>query len=125
MIIRPFRENDLDQLKEIHEKYYKEEFRLENFLRPYLFGVICANDDDFIISAGVLRFIFESCIMTDKDFSSRIRRDALLQILRSQLLVTGRLGGDTIHAFVQDDKWFDQLKRYGFKEPKGKALFLG
>ena len=124
MIIRNFQDSDLEQLKIIHERYYKEEFSLNEFMGNFL-GLFSAVEDNKIIAIGGVRTIAESIMVTDKSFSTRQRREALLQMLQAQTFVTNRNNYPQLHAFVQDENWKSQLINYGFKPCKGNALFIG
>ncbi len=124
MIIRNFQDSDLEQLKIIHERYYKEEFSLNEFMGNFL-GLFSAIENDKLICVGGVRTIAESIMVTDKSFSVRQRRDVLLKMLQTQSFVTSRSGYNQLHAFVQDEHWEQQLKDFGFKECKGNALFIG
>ncbi len=124
MIIRNYQDSDLEQLKQIHERYYKEEFSITEFYQNFisLFSVV---DDDKIISVGGVRNIAESVIVTNKSFSPRQRREALLQMLQAQSYTTNKNGFNQLHAFVQDKFWEAQLIDYGFKPCKGSAVYIG
>lgn len=123
MIIRAFRPDDMIQLKEIHEKYYKEEFPLADFCTAFIdFFVVV--EDDVIITAGGVRAIAESILMTNKDMSPRTRQRALLQMLQTQLFTCSKLKFTQLHAFVQDKTWENHLKDVGFKDCKGHPLFI-
>jgi hypothetical protein len=124
MIIRNYQDSDLEQLKIIHERYYKEEFSISEFYQNFLnlFSVV---EDDKIISVGGVRLIAESVIVTDKGYSARQRREALLMMLQSQTFITGRNNYHQLHAFIQDKNWEKQLLEYGFKPCKGDAIFIG
>jgi glutathione peroxidase-family protein len=124
MIIRNIVENDLEQLKEIHQKYYSHEFPFEDFIGRF-FESMVVEDKGEIISACTLRTLIEAVMITDKNVETGLRREALLRILATSLLVAGRTGHCSVQAFIQDDTWEKQLKRYGFRECKGKALFIG
>jgi hypothetical protein len=124
MIIRNYQDSDLEQLKIIHERYYKEEFSISEFYQNFLnlFSVV---EDDKIISVGGVRLIAESVIVTDKGYSARQRREALLMMLQSQTFITGRNNYHQLHAFIQDKNWEKQLLEYGFKPCKGDAVYIG
>jgi hypothetical protein len=124
VIIRNYQDSDFEQLKIIHERYYKEEFSLNEFMGNFL-GLFSAVEDNKIICVGGVRTIAESVMVTDKSFSVRQRRDVLLKMLQTQSFITGRSGYNQLHAFIQDSHWEQQLKDFGFKECKGKAVFIG
>jgi hypothetical protein len=115
---------DLPQLQEIHAKFYANEFPIEDLTNRF-FETIVVEENGKIISACALRTLIEAVMITDKSSSARARRDALVQILIKSLLVAGQTGHNSVQAFVQDDNWEKQLKHYGFRECKGKALFIG
>ena len=124
MMIREFRASDINQLKKIHESYYQHEFSLDDFCQKFIeFFVI--EDDGHMISAGGVRSIAESVIMTNKSLSNRIKRAALYQMLEAQLYVCKSNHYPQLHAFIQDDEWKKHLiQRAGFKDCKGDAIFI-
>lgn len=125
MNIRPFQGSDVNQLKKIHEMYYKNEFSLDDFCQKFVdFFVI--EDDGIIVSAGGVRTIAESVIVTNKAISNRIKRAALYQMLEAQLFSCKNNNFKQLHAFIQDEKWKQHLiTKAGFKECKGDAIFIG
>jgi hypothetical protein len=123
MIIRNYQDSDFEQLKIIHERYYKEEFSLNEFMGNFL-GLFSAVENDELICVAGVRTIAESVMVTDKSFSVRQRRDVLIKMLQTQGFITGRSGYSQLHAFVQDEHWEQQLKNFGFKDCKGNALYI-
>jgi hypothetical protein len=123
MIIRTFRPDDIVQLKEIHERYYKEEFSLQDFCSSFMDFFVMV-DDDKIISAGGVRAIAESVIMTDKSAHNRTKYKALVQMLQAQTFTCNKRGFNQLHAFVQDKDWENHLKKFGFRNCKGHPLFI-
>lgn len=113
---------DFTELKKIHEKFYKDEFEFPDFAR-FLFSFV-VTDNNGIISAGGIRLIPEAILITDKDRSVRIRKAALLSILTALAFITDKEGYDQIHAFIQDRSWEKHLKKMGFQDCKGHALYL-
>jgi N-acetylglutamate synthase-like GNAT family acetyltransferase len=123
-MIRQFREEDIIQLKQIHEKFYKEEFEFQDFCSQFIdFFII--EEYGRIISAGGIRSIAESVIMTDKEMLSKTKVRALHQMLEAQMFTCGRLGYHQLHAFIQEKDWERHLIKIGFKQCKGDALFIG
>lgn len=123
MNIRSFIPEDSNRLKEIHEKYYKDEFKLEDFLTCNTAMSILDDNKDIITTVGFRHFV-EIIGITNKDKSPRLRREALLEALRALKFAIGQQNHTQLHAFVQDEIWLNQLKRVGFKSCKGSALFL-
>ncbi len=123
MIIRALQADDIEKIREIHEKYYQEEFVFPDFTRDFL-GAFVSVDDDKIVAIGGVRNIIESVVITDKGASVRKRHDALFQILDASAWLTGQKGHTELHAFVQNDIWKHILEKVGFHTTKGQALVL-
>lgn len=125
MITRLMLPSDLEKVKAIHEKHYSTEFAFPDFEHDHYLPLFCVVDaNDTVVSAGGVRSILESVIITNKDFSPRDRREALLEVLQSSLYLARNCKYDQIHAFIQDENWSNQLKKYGFEKCKGEALYL-
>lgn len=124
MNIRLLKLEDEQELREIHAKYYSEEFTFDDFTRGFLISFAVEDESGRIISAGGLRPLVEAVIMTDKSHSVRDRREALYNMLAAFVLAGMERKIDSIHAFIQDEDWLNHLKQIGFKETKGKSLVL-
>ncbi len=123
MIIRAFKESDLNQLMKIHEEFYKEEFSFNDFCNAFV-DFFVVEEDNQIISAGGIRAIAESVIMTNKVMSNKTRVRALHQMLEAQLFTCGKTNFRQLHAFIQDKDWERHLMKIGFQKCKGDALFI-
>lgn len=124
-MIRAIRSDDFAELKEIHEKYYSSEFSFPDFVTKYLCAFVVTDDEsNRIITAAGVRTVTEVVALTNKDFAPRARREGLYRILDASAFVAIHNGYDQIHAFVQDDNWQKQLKKVGFRDCAGKALYL-
>jgi hypothetical protein len=124
-MLRAFKTSDIDKLKEIHEKFYKEEFSFPDFSDHFLNLFAITDENDNIISAGGVKTITESIIITDKSRSVRERHAALLEILSASIYTCESFGYRQLHAFVQDSNWNKVLNKFDFKGCKGKALYTG
>ena len=122
--IRGMKEEDLDELRVIHEKFYKEEFDFPNFCDKFLCSFIIQGDNNKILCGGGVRLITESMLITNKDFPVDERREAFLQVLDASVFLTGKYGYNQLHAFVQDLSWERHLVKYGFETCKGRALVV-
>ena len=120
---RSLNSNDYERLKEIHEKFYKDEFTLPDFIKNYLLGFV-VEENGSIVTIGGIRTIVEVVLVTDKSQSVRVRRDSLLEALRVAVLTAKSNKFDQIHAFIQDPEWKNHLEKIGFHETKGTALVL-
>src|SRR6266478_5364186 len=119
---RALEQNDIEKLRWIHEKYYSDQFLFPDFLQGFLCAFVMVNSDNEIVSAGGLRPIVESIIITNKDMPVREKREALYQVLDVTAFVAGKNGYDQITCFVQENKWERHLKKIGFSVCKGTAL---
>lgn len=124
MNIRVFYPRDLEQIQRIHRKYYEDEFPLADFESVSMLKFVAVDENDKIISAASIRSIAEIVAITDKDASVRMRRKALLDILQSAEYVCRTAGYTQLHAFVQDGIWLEHLKHFGFKDCKGKPIYI-
>lgn len=125
-MIRALARKDFDKAIEIHRKYYKEEFEFPGFLDKFLCAFVVEDEDSKeIVAIGGLRTITESILITDKDFSPRIRKIALQEILAASMFFTEKFEYKEIHAFIQDSEWEHHLRKIGFKDTVGKSLVLG
>lgn len=125
MNIRELRQEDATRISEIHSQFYHNEFDLSYLLDPKSLGIfVVTNDDDQVICVGGIKPIIESVLITDKNFSVRQRRSALIQILQAFLFTCSRLGYEQLHCFIQDETWLKHLEKFGFKPTKGKGLVI-
>lgn len=99
------------------------EFDFPDFLTGFLCAFVVEQNDN-IICAGGVRNLAEVVLVTDKDFSVRDRRSSLYTVLDASLFIAGKKGHDSIHAFITDEVWLEQLTRIGFHNVKGKALIM-
>jgi hypothetical protein len=124
VITRAIRLEDVDQLKIIHEKFYKDEFEFPDFFNKFVSSFVVTDDENNIISGGGVRTIIESIILTNKNCSVADRREALYEMLRVSAGTIKLNGYHELHAFIQDEVWMNHLKRAGFVETVGKSLVL-
>lgn len=123
MIGRSLQPEDIEKLRDIHEKFFKDEFAFPDFTN-FICAYVIVDKDNRIICGGGVRPIAEAVIVTDRDFSPRDRKEALINMLQASLYFANKAGFDMVHAFVTDDKWYEKLKNYGFNDCKGKAIFI-
>jgi len=124
MITRRLNPSDINELKRIHEKFFEKEFSFNDLFGNALSSLVVTDDNDKIIVGGQVVLITEARIITNKDINIEERRRALFAILDHFKMSIASKGFDQLHAFVQDDKWEQHLKKYGFKETKGQALVV-
>jgi hypothetical protein len=115
---------DLNKLREIHKKYYKDEFSFPDFTNQFINKFQVNDENDKLIVAGGIRMIPEIILITDKDAPVLDRRTALFTALDYMIYNAQQMNLTELHAFVQDHKWSKQLKRTGFIPIKGDGLVL-
>ncbi len=121
MEIRQFKESDIDQLVKIHDQFYKEEFSFIDFCHSFI-DFFVVEENEKIITAGGIRVLAESVIITDKSYPTKTRVRALRQMLDAQLFACKF---NQLHAFIiNEPEWENQLKKIGFKATKGNALVI-
>ena len=120
MNIRAYQPSDINELTEIHSKYFDKEFALPDFLLNYLCA-ITIEDDRGIITIGGVRNIAEILTVTNKDRSVRVRYEALIKMLQVLTYVAQVNNHTQLHAFIQDPIWEKHLINHGFNPTKGKA----
>lgn len=124
MRVRGLCNRDVEQLREIHKRFYNKEFIFDDLFNKMLSSFVVTDDNDKILAGGGVRTITEAIIVTDKDVEISERRRALLEMLRASIFASSSHEYRELHAFIQDEKWMNHLKRYGFRETVGKSLVL-
>jgi hypothetical protein len=124
MNIRALKESDLPLLRAIHAHHYSSEFEFPDFVSKFLCCFVVEDSDGTIVSAGGIRPILESVLITDLSKSVRIRRSALMNILSASNYFAKQGNFDQIHVFIQDQGWENHLRKIGFVPTKGNSLVL-
>lgn len=124
MDIRSMRIEDIDRLRKIHLRYYRDEFEFPNFSENFLSSFVVTDKNDEVITGGGVRAITEAIIITDKSYDIDKRRVALQEMLAASAFAAASHEYRQLHAFIQDEKWLKHLKRVGFKETVGKSIVL-
>lgn len=114
---------DIESLKAIHDKHYKDDFSFPDFINDsYLLKFVVTDDNDNIITGGGVRAITEAVLVTDRDVVIGERRQALLQAMKLSTYAAHTNNFNQLHAFIQGDNWVRHLKKVGFVETKGQTL---
>lgn len=124
MSIRALHSSDFERIEVIHRKFYEDEFSIGDFESVSMLKFVATDSNDKIITAASVRSIAEIVAITDKDVSARERRKALLDVLQCAEYVCRTAGYPQLHAFVQDKVWLEHLKDAGFKDCKGKPIYI-
>lgn len=122
-MIRALTPNDLDEMKELHSKYFPNE-ALPDFM-DYICAFVVEDDrtHEMILSGGI-RDIAECVAVTDLSLDPKIRIRALYQLLDASKFVCTRSGYDQMYVWSQNPKYTRRLKRNGFRSPLGESLIL-
>lgn len=124
MKIRALVPSDIEEIRKIHHEHYTHEFDFPDFLHNFVCAFVVTDDNEKIISAGGVKLIAESIVVTDKNYSVRDRRTALCYVLDASEFITKHADFKELHAFIQDDDWYNHLKKIGFLPTRGKPLVL-
>ena len=114
---------DLEAIKRIHEQHFWNEFEFPDFSKFVSLFVI-EDSDARIVSAGGIRTIVESVIITDRSYDTIGRVKALHKVLDISEYLTRAAGFDSLHCFVSEENWYRQLENKGFVPTKGRSLVL-
>jgi len=124
-MIRALLKRDQIQIKDIHEKFYKDEFPLSE-LDNLTCGFTAVDNNDRVICAGGIKSIMEMVLVTDKNVDLTKRQLALYDMLKTAGYSTKSAGYNNLHAFIKDERWAKYLiKHVGFKPIIGTGLIIG
>jgi NAD-dependent oxidoreductase involved in siderophore biosynthesis len=123
MNIRPLEERDLQTIRYLHARYFHDEFAFPDFNDNFICKFVVENDSG-IVSAGGVRLIAESVMVTDQDITAREKRDILLHALEVSKYMSSRNKFNQLHVFAQGTIWNNILRKVGFRDCKGNALVI-
>jgi hypothetical protein len=129
MKIRDIRWADKPDIDRIYREFYSNNeyptFLSDKPDQRFPCSFIVEDEDEKVIVAGGVKTIAEAVFLTDKNFSPRVRLDALLHGLGSSIFIAQGMKHRQIHAFVNnDERYVSVLKKFGFKEIDAKLLVL-
>jgi len=122
--VRELINDDVEHLRALHQKYFAKEFTFEDFCQASISNFAVLDENNKIISAGAIRPIAEIVAITDYSQSARKRRSALYDMLQIAQYVLRTSRFSQLHAFVQDEKWLNQLTSHGFKRCVGIPVYI-
>lgn len=121
-MIRACTPDDLEEIKRIHDLFYKETHELPNFM-----NFLCAfiiEDEQGIVTAGGVRDIAEVIAVTNKTRDSVDRAKALYHLRDASAFVCKSQGYDRMHIWSQDPKYSKRLQKNGFRPAPGQSLII-
>lgn len=120
MNIRAMTPDDIDKIRELHNKFYSD-FEFPDFMNGFLCSFAITDNNDKIVIAGGVQPVGEVVLVTDQD-KSRIKIGrALIEAQKISLFVGSKFGLDELVAFVKNDEYARHLVRHGFY-PRSSAL---
>jgi len=124
MNIRLAKEYDLEKIKNLHERFFKDQFEFPDFSK-FFNTFIVEDSKKEIITFGGNKLIVEAVAITNMNYNLQDRYEALEKLLTALSLQVAVEGYDQLHCFVQgNESWLRRLKKHGFKSTKGNALVL-
>jgi hypothetical protein len=121
-MIRAMRSDDLEALIKIHSEFYPE-FPFPDFQKHFLCAFV-SEQKGKIVSAGGVRTICESIVITDKRQPVATRREALYEMFSASMFVAGNNKYDALHAFITEQGWKSHLLKVGFEPIEGDGLII-
>lgn len=123
MNFRALQVYDIFTLKNLHDKYFGEEFNCPDFTKM-LGAFVVTDDNDKIIMGGGVRKIGETLLVTDKGHPSKTELGrALIEAQNISRYICELNGIEWLHAFVKDEKYARHLIKHGFN-PRCQALSM-
>ena len=123
-MVRQTTPEDILILRAIHREHFSHEFSFPDFATAYINVFTVTDDSGTIITVGGIRPIMEAVQVTNKSLSARVRREGLLEFMQACIFATANHHHTQLHAFVQNDEWYNQLQKYGFRPTAGKPLVI-
>jgi len=113
---------DVNKIKELHDKYYSE-FEFPDFFTNYLCRYVVLDENDDIILAGGVEPIAEQILVTNQE-KNRIKIGRALVLSKNIGMQACRTNGiHELHAFVKNDEYAEHLIQHGFTQ-RSRALSL-
>lgn len=120
MRIRSVLPEDTEAVERIFTQHHKDSFGIPK--KCFLDAIV--SEEDKVIAYGAVTLLAEAVMVLDLDASLKEKDWALRQLIWQAIQgVSGKMDG--LHAFVQDPKFAELLKKhFGFRTCKGEALYL-
>jgi len=123
MITRSLQSRDIEVIRRIHERYFREEFEFSYF-SDLMASFVVVDDEDNIIIAGGVKPIAESILITNKDYNLTKIGRALMDAMEISSYIGRKFSFDQLHAFIQNESFGNHLIQHGFRNTRGKSLVL-
>ncbi len=121
-MLRPFTGKDLKLLQDLQKKHY--DFSFPDLTHAK--SITMVEVDGEVVGGGILRHIPEISLVLDKDKSSRLKCQALKELVTFGEVFTKSLHHDGMYGFVHEDNYEQLLsKHFGFVRAVGTLLYKG
>ncbi len=120
MKVRALTTDDIDAVKELHNRYYSE-FGFPNFMQ-LLNAFVIEDDNGEIIMAGGIEQVAEVVLVTNKSQNKIKIGRALIEAQMVSLFTCKKFGIKEMYAFVNNYEYAKHLIQHGFTEHKLKTL---
>jgi hypothetical protein len=121
MIIRRLEKYDLQELWNIHKKFYN--FAFPDLSNPlYAFQRVVLDNSGKIVLAVIVKLTSEGIFITDKDTSNLTRMKAIM-LANNSFKDAWSFGLEDCHTFVEnDDHYINILRKLGWEDCTGHSL---
>lgn len=115
MTSREFKRSDVEYVRQLHDKYFGNQFVSDDFMNM-LNAFVIENDEGKVILAGGVKPLAETILVTDKSHSMTTIGRALVEAQKISMFTCRKLGIDWLHAFVKDESYMNHLIQHGFQK---------
>lgn len=120
MILRLAEKRDEDQIVQIYQSFYAQEFPLDFNTS---FAQILAEQDGKVVGFGWLELNVEASIILDQASNKRDKFEAMKKIISYGELVAANGGFKQMHIFPKDERFSALLKKHlNFRNITGECL---
>lgn len=121
MKARALIKTDLDEIRQLHDKYYQE-FDFPDFL--HLLNAFVIEDDKGIIMAGGVEQVAEAVLVTNRERSMISVGKALVEAQSVSLFTCKQFGIKELYAFVNNADYAKHLIQHGFSKHGFETLSI-
>jgi len=123
MNVRGMKREDVEKVRNIHNKHYPD-LEFPDFFNGFYGAFMIEDDNGEMVTGGGVQMIGEAVLVTDKDKDMTQIGRALIEAQKAVLFLGNRFGLEEIVAFIKDnDAYARHLVRHGFY-PRSLALAI-
>jgi hypothetical protein len=110
MIIRAFRESDIEPISDIWEQYHSTDYGLPDRSKAVIDAVV--EHEGKVIGYGQVKLFAEAMLFLDKDAPQRPRILALKALMLEAFRGTESAGLNELYAFINDPKLLALIQKH-------------